>query len=211
MSDTTLLPESASTLESKPQKRIVVGAEAVLALFGYPFERGPSSNDFRFRLHTTSEASWRSQLLVHESERLVRLCVFLSDNLYPKSREWWVRELVARIDDKIGVLGAFGIDWDVGAVTYRATADLRYEQPLLQVLTDLLNGVAFPLAVWEHAYRHVLNASVLPADALTASLIEVRSHEGAHVTKAVRRVLLRVVPGKELETALVKPSHPKMV
>ena len=58
--------------------------ECVLLHFGYRFTCGGIPEDVRFELITT-EAKWRSQFIAHEEARLVRLFVYVTDQLYPQA------------------------------------------------------------------------------------------------------------------------------
>jgi hypothetical protein len=104
------------------------------------------------------------------------LYIFLTPPHPP--RKAWLRELIARIDHKLGVLGGFGMDLDTGVAYFRYGADFRGNKVVCpQDIGHMLDSSALGLAVWERAYSYAHKSTVSPKAALNTSLIEAQVYE----------------------------------
>jgi len=186
--------------------------ERCLQAFGYQMDPTSTDADIRFYCHT-DRGTWRSQYLVHESARILCLFIFLTDDGYPIDRQGWVVELISRMNDAIAVLGNYTLQWETGAALYRYAVDFGERDIELATVSDMLDSLAFPLDVWQRAYRHVHASNISPADALHASRIEEGVFDRENVNDATRRVMFSVVAGgaiphssaMEHETTPAKP------
>jgi hypothetical protein len=97
--------------------------ERVLLTFGYRFKCGDDEGDVRFHLQTP-KAIRRSQFIVNENERIVRLYVYLTDDGYFPSLHGRVAELVHRLNEQI-ILGHYAYDCDTGGVLLHLVEDFR--------------------------------------------------------------------------------------
>lgn len=166
--------------------------ECVLLNFGYRFQCGEDEGDIRFQLQTT-EATWRSQFIVNEDERIVRLYAYLTDEGYPNTLHFRVSELVHRLNEQI-ILGHFGFDWDSGSVSLHLAEDFRGRECSSLDIERMLNTVAFPIGLWQFAFAKIKRPEIKPTDAFSAAMIEAEANEGdAIVSKATRKALLTLI------------------
>ena len=155
---------------------ILSAATKCLKKSGYDFEMH-GVDDLRFFCASQSGTLWRGQFLISEDPPLVRLFIFLTDRPYPADKESWVRELILRADNKLGVLGGFGMDLDAGVGFFRYGVDFRESLIVTpKDIAQMLNSTALGLAVWERAYGFV-HGHVSPKAALNSALIEAQVYQ----------------------------------
>jgi hypothetical protein len=166
--------------------------ECVLLTFGYRFQRGNDDDDIRFQLQTT-EACWRSQFIVNEDERIVRLYAYLTDDGYSENLRNRVGELVHRLNEQI-ILGHFGYDWDSGGVSLHLVEDFRGRECSSLDVERMLNTLAFPIGLWQMAFGKIKRPEIKPIDAFNAAMIEADAvEEDADVSKGTRKALLTLM------------------
>lgn len=189
--------------ESLIERSAVLGS--VLDGFGYKYQRRDAGGDLRFRLFTEAEVSWRAQFLLSRQADLLRLIVYLTDTPYREDRQHEVGDLVHRLNDDIVVIGNFALSLYSGGVTFRSSLDLRRQSLDACTVENLLNTSSFPIRVWSHAYALVRTGGSARS-ALNAALVLVGDFEDAFVTRAVRKMLLRVERGGTHEDVYDAPN-----
>jgi hypothetical protein len=170
----------------------IESVRACLVEFGYRFAEVKDGTEFRFEIATEVGRQFRSQLIVHAEEGMVRLYVYLDDLQYLPGRRGWVVEAVARLNECV-VLGHFDFRWDAGTVQYRTALDGRRTQVEPANIEDLLNSAAFPLRLWAHVERQLPKRKVTPRDAVEAAQIACQVAESELSNDSVRRGLLELV------------------
>lgn len=175
-------------------------SEALTSYFGYPFER-QQPGDFRLDLLTPNR-KWRSQILISDAG-VLRLFVFLTDDLYRPTRSGFVSELTHRLNEDIAVAGSFAMNVMNGCVTYRQAIDFRQEAPTTARIIDFLNSVSFPLTTWERSFAYVDKVTVTSAQALEVALLFAQI-EMPQVSRAVKKLAFRVLSGGNNQ----RPSDP---
>jgi hypothetical protein len=150
--------------------------------FGYDFLTTAAGNDIRFEsVVEKGKPTWRSQILIDEEHRLVRLFVFLTDELYPDYRRLWVAELAGRTSDALAI-GSIEFDWDTGSAHFRNSLDLRSGNATADdIATRLLNPSSFAIRLWDRGYQNVNSSKISARQALKAALISLDAHENGDV------------------------------
>jgi hypothetical protein len=168
---------------------IVEAASSCLRDYGYKCEA--LEGELRFESHTEQGRVLRSQIVIHEEERLARLYVYL-DLSYSPARRPWVCELVCRLNDSL-VAGNFDFRWDSGDVHFRHSLDFRGCEATPEAVEGLLGLSAYPLRLWEHAFKHVSKRKVPAQAAVEAARIAAATSELKNVSKPTRRALLELI------------------
>jgi hypothetical protein len=161
-----MTPTSAPERMNEP---ILAAVENSLRSFGYAYSVHGDGAEVRFGCRTRHR-TWRSQFLLDPSARLLRLYVFLSDDMYPENLKHQMGELAIRISDLL-VIGSVGMEWEGGAVYYRSSLDLRGSEDLNGDVDRLLNTAAYPLDAWEIAFDYLVHRGRSPAQAAEAVLV----------------------------------------
>lgn len=183
-------------MEFGPEKDIAESVRSCLRGFGYPVAEHIAGIDFRFALVLPSRRSYRAQLVLAPPTRVVRFFAFLTDDFYPDGQRPWVTELVLRLDEKIGVLGGFGMQWDHGGIFYRAAVDFSGTTSVADGIERMLNATSFPLRVWEYAYGFLGTQGVSPGCAVDAALIAHECGEFAMAPREALKLVLKVERGE---------------
>jgi hypothetical protein len=162
--------------------------------FGYDYLNTPANNDIRFEsVVEEGKPTWRSQILINEEHRLVRLFVFLTDELYPEHRRLWVAELAARTSDALAI-GSIEYDWDTGSAHFRNSLDLRGTDTTPDAIAmRLLNPSSFAVGLWDRAYRRVNSPKTTSVMALGTALVDLGMYDTSEWHIAQRNKPLKLV------------------
>lgn len=188
------MPDDAE--EAPPARgELVATTESVLRAFGYRFTTNRSGTSTLFEAITEGGVSWRSRFASFEASRVLEVSSFVTDDLYHPSRTQWVHELACRASEAIP-LGSFLFRWGEGSVRYRTHVAFNDGAITTDAVARLLNSLAFPLQVWQAAFR-LRHSKATPEAALNAALIRLEAFEGEDVSNATRRALLTIVHSRK--------------
>ena len=180
---------NASKGESAEFVDLTFAVSACLNEFGYKFTSDSARMDFRFRIHTESGRSWRSQILISPMERIARLFVFLTESPLEERRQSWLREVVERLNHEVGVLGSIAFNPDTSIAYYRTAVDLRGRTATAEDIERMLNAAALPVAVWEIAVQFEDKERASAEMAVRAALLLVGVSEEPLTKQALRSLL----------------------
>lgn len=165
-----------------------------LSDYGYEYSADDAGRDFRFRIHTASGATWRSQVLLTRCGTVLRHFVYVTDQGYREDFARGVGDLAHLINVKVP-LGGFIFDPSSGAAFYRYGLDLRGTAPLPVAFERMLNACAYPIHLWDTAFRLLLGKNATPFRAFNAALVICDAPDDAQVTKEVQRLLISAEDG----------------
>lgn len=162
-----------------------------LSGMGYKYDRSPDGDTFAFSLLTDTGLLREGQLAIYEGSQVVRSFIRIPEPYAAKNKAAWVDSLIAEANHRLAVLGWFARGAPIGV--YYQSAVRTNGNVDTDLVEQLMNSSAFPLAVFERALRSAKYRKVTPLDALNASLIEQNVSEGIKVGKGTRRALMRVL------------------
>ncbi|HEY3287267.1 MAG TPA: hypothetical protein VGJ96_09125 [Gemmatimonadaceae bacterium] len=148
----------------------------------------PTEGDFRFSL-TTAGRPWRSQLVVHEHERVVVFYAY-TDVAFMSATPHRVMSVIASLSEEL-VLGSFEYQADRHAVYFRSSCVLGKANPEKE-LDGLLNSSEWPLRFWNAAIPLVEASTVRPDEICSIALFKAGLVPKIPLSTAAMKFVLRV-------------------